>query len=222
MTDWWASLNDLGKPADKTNFASMIRAQNDLYMCCPDGSKNASGDNTLASLADGNLTRGEIQRSAINICNHVMNTVAMKRLLNTADEIEIINRPKCEDDVNLDDIEFTVIGKEEVVFDLTYKECKANSNYTLAFDISNPGTYEISLTGSSELGELAQLPCTLSVMGIPIASFVFNGSGGKDVTLSKVIPCPQRFLVSRLFVASNGLKLKDLKIKYLNDEIKFF
>jgi len=219
MTDWWANISDHG---DKTNFAAMIRAQNDLYMCCPDGSKNATGDNTLSALEDGSLTRGELQRSATNICNHVMNTVAMKRLLGTADQIEIINRPKSEDDVNLDDIEFTVIGKDEVVFDLTYKECKANSNYTLAFDVTNPGTYQISLTASSELGELAQLPCTLSVMGIPIASFVFNGTGGKEVTITKEVCCPQRFLVSRLFVASNGLKLKDFKVKYLNDEIKFF
>lgn len=222
MTDWWANINEPGKGPEKNNFAAMIRSQNDLYMCCPDGSKNATNDNTLSSLQNGTLTRGELQRSAINICNHVMNTVAMKRLLDTADKIEIINRPKSEDDINLDDIEFTVIEKDEVVFDLTYKESKANTNYTLAFDVTTPGTYQISLTASSELGELAQLPCTLSVMGIPIASFVFNGSGGKEVTITKEIPCPQRFLVSRLFVASNGLKLKDFKIKFINDKIVYF
>lgn len=59
-------------------------------------------------------------------------------------------------------------------------------------------------------------------MGIPIASFVFNGTNGKEVTITKEICCPQRFLVSRLVVASNGLKLKEMKIKYLNDKVKFF
>lgn len=222
MTDWWASMNEPGQPGTKTNFAAMVRAQNDLYMVCPDGSKNASGDNTLEALSNGSLCRSELQRSAMNICNHVMNTAAMKRLLGTADNIEIINRPKAEDDINLDDIEFTVIGKEEFTFDLTYQESKANSNYIFALDVANTGTYEISLTASSELGDLAQLPCTLSVMGIPIASFVFNGTNGKEVTITKEICCPQRFLVSRLVVASNGLKLKEMKIKYLNDKVKFF
>ena len=99
MTDWWANINELGKAPDKTNFAAMIRSQNDLYMCCPSGKENLTGDNTLEALAQGRLTRGELQRSALNICNHVMQTQAMKRLMNTADEIEILNKPKADDDI---------------------------------------------------------------------------------------------------------------------------
>ncbi|MDE7279409.1 MAG: beta-glucosidase, partial [Oscillospiraceae bacterium] len=34
MTDWWANINDRGCDTDKNNFASMARAQNDLYMVC--------------------------------------------------------------------------------------------------------------------------------------------------------------------------------------------
>lgn len=220
MTDWWANINEFGKTPDKTNFAAMIRSQNDLYMCCPSGSKNLSGDNTLEALADGRVTRGELQRSAINICNHVMQTEAMKRLLKTNDEIEILNKPKSADDINPDEISFTVIEKE-VTVDLTYQESKANSNYILAFDVTHPGTYEVTLTGSSDLGELAQLPCTLFTMGIPIASFVFNGTEGKEVTIKKEIFYTTRFNVCRLFVASNGLKLKEIHVKYLNDKLPY-
>ena len=96
-----------------------------------------------------------------------------------------------------------------------------NQYYILAFDVSNPGTYEVTLTGNSTLGPLAQLPCTLFNMGIPIASFVFNGSEGKDVSITKEIYFLSRFNVSRLFVASNGLNLKDIKIKYISDKLPF-
>ena len=223
MTDWWADISEPCKPEvhNQKNYAGMIKAQNDLYMVCSDGSKNADGDNTLESLENGSLSRAELQRSALNICNHVMHTQAMKRLLGTADEIQVINKPVCSDDVNLDDVEFTVIG-DEVTIDLTYQECKAGANYILAFDVTKPGTYEVSLTGSSELNELAQLPCTIFTMGIPISSFTFNGTHGKPVTITKQLSFPNRFCVNRLFVADNGLKLLQLKVKYLNDKINFY
>lgn len=48
MTDWWANINVRGKEPDKTDFAAMARAQNDVYMVCPDGEKN--DDNTIAAL----------------------------------------------------------------------------------------------------------------------------------------------------------------------------
>lgn len=47
MTDWWASINRRGMEPDANDFATMIQAQNDMYMCCPDGSKNMGGDNVI-------------------------------------------------------------------------------------------------------------------------------------------------------------------------------
>lgn len=220
MTDWWAQINVRGKPQDRSNFGQMIASQNDLYMCCSDGSRNADGDNTLEALADGRVKRSELQRTAMNVCNHVMHTEAMHRLMNTADEIEIINRPVNPDDISLDEVQFTKMGKE-AKFDLTYKESKANTNFILPLDVEFPGTYEISVTASSDLGELAQLPCTLFYQGIPIASFVFNGSNGKEVTITKNAKCINRFCVNRLFVASNGLKLKEISFKWLNGDRAF-
>ncbi len=220
MTDWWALLNEPGEIPNKTNFAVMLRAQNDIYMCCPDGKTDASGENTFKALADGSLTRAELQRTAINVCSHVMNTSAMKRLLNTQDQIEIINRPASPDDINMEDVEFIELGKDEIVIDLTYKESKANTNFVLAFDVKDFGAFEASLTASSELNELAQLPCTMFFQGIPMAGFTFNGSGGKDVTITKEIPLVTRFSICRLFVAANGLKLKQIKIKFLRSDCR--
>ena len=82
----------------------MVRAQNDLYMVCPDGSKNANGDNTLEALAEGKVTRAELQRSAMNICRFAMHTEAMRRLMGEKTEVEILNRPKYEDDFDMDEV----------------------------------------------------------------------------------------------------------------------
>ena len=220
MTDWWALLNEPGEVPNKTNFAVMLRAQNDIYMCCPDGKTDASGENTFKALADGTLTRAELQRTAINVCSHVMHTLAMKRLLGTDEGVEIINRPASADDINMEDVEFIELGKDELVIDLTYKECKANTNFVLALDVKEFGAFEASLTGSSELGELAQLPVTMFFQGIPMTSFTFNGTGGKEVTITKDIPLVTRFSICRLFVASSGLKLKQIKLKFKTHDCK--
>ena len=69
-------------------------------------------------------------------------------------------------------------------------------------------------TGSSELGELAQLPITIFVMGIPTLSLSFTGTNGKDVTLERDFIGQNNYAVFRLNVAQAGLKLKEMKIEY--------
>lgn len=217
MTDWWANISEPGVEVSKTNFASMIKAQNDLYMCCPDGSKNASGDNTLEALQDGRLTRAELQRSAINICTQVMTTQAMARLLNNQIEVEIINRPVNADDVNLDDVEQIVLKKDGLVINLSDREISMNDNIIYAIDVENPGKYELTITASSELNEVAQLPCTFFTMGIPVASFTFTGSGGKDISITKELLLWSRFQVTRLFIGCSGLKIKEMKFNCVGE-----
>lgn len=223
MTDWWAFINEIGREPDKSNFAAMVRAQNDLYMCCSDGSRNADGDNTLASLENGNLSRAELQRAAMNICNHVMHTQAMARLMGTNQKIEIINRPVSKDEADLDDVIFYVVEHDKPFeIDLSQKNSVAGTNYILSFDVRDIGTYRLTLSGSSELGELAQLPCSLFFQGIPTATFVFNGSNGKTVSIAKDIACPTRFSTFRLFVSQNGLKLDKLKVEFVGKEFTSF
>lgn len=83
MTDWWARMNDAvhGGPSDTKYTNAMVRAQNDLYMVVNNygGEINSSDDNTIESLANGTLTRGELQRSAMNICNFLMHAPVFHR-----------------------------------------------------------------------------------------------------------------------------------------------
>lgn len=81
MTDWWAHGNeDFGTERSTKLRSPMVRAQNDVYMVVTNGT---AGDNTqddLASaLAEGRLTRAELQRNAANICRYAMSVDAMDR-----------------------------------------------------------------------------------------------------------------------------------------------
>ena len=137
--------------------------------------------------------------------------------------IEIINRPVSNDEANLDDVIFYVVEHDKPFeIDLSQKNSVAGTNYILSFDVRDIGTYRLTLFGSSELGELAQLPCSLFFQGIPTATFVFNGSNGKTVSITKDIACPTRFSTFRLFVSQNGLKLEKLKVEFVGKEYKSF
>lgn len=213
MTDWWASINRRGMEPDANDFATMIQAQNDMYMCCPDGSKNMGGDNVLEALQDGRILRAELQRIAKNVCSFAMDTNAFKRLVGEPVEIEIINRPKQADDFSIDDVEYINVDRD-ILIDLTEKASTADTNYVIALDVEHPGEYEVSLRGSSTLEKLAQLPCTLFFNGFPVSNFTFNGTDGKDVVIRKEVKFYGRFNVLRLYVKSNGLDLKDIKFSF--------
>ena len=213
MTDWWASINRRGMEPDANDFATMIQAQNDMYMCCPDGSKNMGGDNVIEALQDGRILRAELQRIAKNVCNFAMNTNAFKRLVGEPVEVEIINRPKQADDFSIDDVEYINVDRD-ILIDLTEKASTADTNYVIALDVEHPGEYEVSLRGSSTLEKLAQLPCTLFFNGFPVSNFTFNGTDGKDVVIRKEVKFYGRFNVLRLYVKSNGLDLKDIKFSF--------
>lgn len=217
MTDWWASINESGKEADKVNFAAMVRAQNDLYMVCPDGSTNASGDNLMEALSDGRLTRAELQRCAANTCAFAMQTPAMERFMGDEITVSVQNRPQEDEDMDVSDVDFTVLNGE-LVIPLDNKPSKSGTNYAIALDIHTQGCYEISLVGKSDMGELAQMPCTLFVTSIPILTYTFHGTGGKEEVISRRHEFRNRYSVMRLYVAKNGLDLKEIRFRLVNEE----
>ncbi|MBQ0043286.1 MAG: glycoside hydrolase family 3 protein [Lachnospiraceae bacterium] len=217
MTDWWASINERGQKQDKVNFGAMVRSQNDMYMVCPDGGSNASGDNIEEAYASGLVTKGELQRTAKNVIRFALGTQAMKRLMGMQEKVTIINRPSEDMDVNLDDVEFIKMDGD-ITIPLDTKDSKAGTNYILPFDMSKLGTYEITIVASSPLGELAQIPVTLFYTSFPLRSFTFHGTNGEEMEIARTAVLKQRFAVMRLYVAKNGLKLKEIRFKFLNEE----
>lgn len=79
MSDWWAEGNDRGGHGSTRHVAAMVRAQNDVFMVVADPAHNSGGDDLAAALKEGRLTRGELQRSAANICRFLLQTPAFRR-----------------------------------------------------------------------------------------------------------------------------------------------
>ncbi len=214
MTDWWANINRRGQKPDKRDFAIMARAQNDTYMVCADGEDH--DDNTLEKLKNGGLTRAELQRNAKNILNFAMNTRAMDRLLGCEEKVEIINRP-AEENVQLGENVNVYSFDGDITIPLDHVAAEKGSSYVFVLDLKRYGDYEVTITASSDAGELAQIPLTLFTLGTACGNFTWNGTNGEYVPITRKTPLFSRFSTVRMYFAQSGLKLKDIRFRLVRE-----
>lgn len=170
MTDWWAIMNDVvnGGPADRKNTNWMVRAQNDLYMVVSNygAEVNAYDDNTIASLENGTLTRGELQRCAINICEFIMKAPVFSR---EHEIIEAVDTFKAN----------PAIGAEQVhVLSQNAQVTPAVSGPTY-IQADEAGQYRIIVSIMSPEPELAQSACNLTLNGQAVTTIQTNGTEGR-------------------------------------------
>ena len=209
MTDWWANVNFRGEKPERSNYAPMAAAQNDVYMVCSECLSRDAG--ITAALADGRLTRAELQRNAANILGFIIGTNAMKRLMGTADTVEIINLP-AGDETSDEPVVFYALD-DELTIDTEGVKSVKGQNYVFALTVDKPGWFDVTITASSTQSELAQIPVTLFCMGTPCASFTWNGTGGKPVSFSQEMPLFSHFTAARLYFAQNGLDLHSISFR---------
>lgn len=221
MTDWWANVNDRGCEPSRSNYSAMARARNNVYMVCSDC--QTADEGLDASLADGTLTRGELQRNAADICSFLLTTNAMRRLMGSGDTVNIINRPDEDTDSDQPVVFYELNNTLNIV--LSGVKSERGKNYSFALTVDTPGFFDVTLTASSELGELAQMPVTMVFMGTPSGTFTWNGTGGKLVSFTTEVPIFSRFTAVRLYFAQNGLDLHsisfELKKQVENMDIAF-
>lgn len=216
MTDWWANINRRGQAVDKSDFAAMAIAQNDVYMVCAIGAEN--DDNILASLKNGTLQHSELQRNAANICRFLMKTQAMARLEGTETKIDIINRPADESDVDESSVKFyeldgnLTINLEDICTD-------KGTNHSFGLDIKTMGKYRMTLTASSTQSEVAQIPVTLFSLGTAYGTFTWNGTNGLPVSFETDIPLFSKYTNLRLFFAQGGLKMHSISFELISTEL---
>ncbi|MCR5121376.1 MAG: glycoside hydrolase family 3 C-terminal domain-containing protein [Ruminococcus sp.] len=208
MTDWWANINRRGSAPDKGDLAAMVAAQNDVYMVCADSVNHP--DDLKEALADGRITRFELRRSAENILTFLMNSRAMKRLLGTAGEVEVINKPDESENENSGSDVFELDGR--AVIDLSGVKTGRGSDYSFTLDVKKLGAHKFTLTASSMMSETAQMNVTLYSLGTAFGSFTFNGTGGKPVSFtSENVPLFSRYSIIRIHCSTGGLDLISLE-----------
>lgn len=167
MTDWWALMNDVvegGAPSNKyTNW--MVRAQNDLYMVVNNyGAEiNSLDDNTLESLENGTLTVGELQRSAMTICNFLMHAPVFSR--------EQIIEEKV----------VTVAANPIAAAQELSEEGRLHSSAKepTLFQVTEGGQYRIIVNIMSPDNNLAQSACNLILNNQVVTTIQTNGTDGR-------------------------------------------
>lgn len=170
MTDWWAIMNDVvnGGPADRKNTNAMVRAQNDLYMVVSNygAETNVWGDNTIESLANGTLTRGELQRSAINICNFLIQAPVFAR--NQVIE-ETVNAYPAND----------ALSAEQAQPATEDRQITVDTAAATLIHVEQPGVYRLFAHVMSPDTELAQSACNLMLNGEVVTTIQTNGTEGR-------------------------------------------
>jgi beta-glucosidase len=172
MTDWWAKMNDVvaGGPGERTNTGFMVRAQNDLYMVVNNyGAEiNCSNDNTMESLENGSLTRGELQRSAMNICGFLMHAPVFFRKQEFLEVVEKVEANK----------EFLPEKGIEICEATKVYPSSAGSTY---LKVTKAGVYRIIANIKSPGSFLAQTSCNIILNGKIAASIQTNGTNNELV-----------------------------------------
>ncbi len=138
----------------------------------------------------------------------------MKRLCGNAEEIEIIGRDNGGDSAINNEVTFRRFDGH-ISIDLSDVPTEKGSTYVFALDVCGkvPKACEFTITGSSDAGELSQIPVTVFSMGSVIATVTWNGTGGKPVSFTRNITFPGRFSTLRLYFAQSGLKLHSIDFR---------
>ncbi len=162
MSDWWTHINEECQPETKTDLARMIRAQNDVYMVCSNAAANHQRDNLAEGLANGIVTRGELQRSAMNVCRYAMHVPAFEHYKDAGFEPNIIDYDSLDTVAVIDGIE-------------------SDTEYSV--EIPKDGVVAISVTAVSDADEAAQIPIDIYVGWITI-TMLATGTSGKELVFT--------------------------------------
>ncbi len=225
-----------------TDFSSMVRAQNDLYMVVQDGEARgrriadlpadsrdrpfppeqaeafgAARDprfrGTLQdALEEGRLTRGELQRSAANICRFALKMEAMRRLLGDGCSVKVIHAPEDENVGYAGQAVFEEVPEEGLTVDLSALPCTQGSDHQMGFRMESGAYYTFSFEGSCSAGGLAQVPVAFFFTTIPIAVFVWSGTGSGTSVKRAGFLATTKNNVFRLHFSQPGVKLNRLVI----------
>lgn len=170
MTDWWAHMNHVidGGEASVKRTGDMIRAQNDIFMVVSNNGAelNSSGDDTLDAVAEGRLTIGELQRSAMNICRLLMKTPAFRRFGEDAIAVPQFKAVEQPEGIQAQNIKEKNRLMMEGVTDTW-------------FCVEDEGDYDVVVKIMCPLSDLAQVVCKAILNGNEMNTFQTNGTSGK-------------------------------------------
>jgi beta-glucosidase len=189
MTDWWAKMNHPvdGGEESKRFTGYMLRAQNDLYMVVENeaAERNPMEDDSLQALAQGELTLGELQRSAMNICRFILNAPVMQRPLQAYQAVKAFAPLSAQ-------ARHAVPETAPICFADQTIELNSQESSQCLLQVENSGTYLCFAQMAYDREALAQSSCSLSINGEFAMSLPINGNNGKTTMVQGraiYLPC---------------------------------
>lgn len=216
MTDWWAKCNDEGRPGERTNSAAMVRAQNDLYMVTASAQANSSNDNSAAGLESGSVTRGEFQRSAMNICKFLLRSPALPHLRGQETELdrELAASPSL--DAGNDAVIHNVQMDEtnSLALDVSLIGLNKGDNTKFGVSIREMGLYTLDLTlRSADSNDVSQLPISVFQDRNLLGTVTLTGAEREWKTVSMNVLAFSGTFYLRFYVGQGGLEIKSCTVK---------
>lgn len=156
MTDWWPRLSKTDD--EKKNLREMAEAQNDVYMLTDNAA--ALDTNITDALADGTLTRGQLQRNVMNLLRYIITTNTFERF--TANGGVLFNSLR--DSID----ELSVVFEHESV----------ESGETVHITHKQPGKHLLCIYYTADAPELSQLAISVNINGTIERNITVSGTNG--------------------------------------------
>ncbi len=216
MTDWWAKGNFEGEEGKVSNVAAKVRAQNDLDMVNEDALSNSGKDNSIECMESGRVSRGEYQRTAMNICNFIITTPAFQRMIYGESDLdrELIDF-KFEDEKAVTKEIICIVDGDTSIAGSEFDTSRGAINL-LNISLVKSGIYRIEITCRARQGEeaLAQIPITIAMGSLPLGVVSLKGSQKewKTHVIDIEQPIPRNNYHIKVVFGQGGAELKDLRI----------
>src|SRR5690606_29094933 len=169
---------------------------------------NSMEDDTLDALAVGRLTRGELQRSAMNICRFLMQLPVFSRTGGNPVE-EPIRKiaakvdPSQDSGSPADDLHANQPPSPELSIVEEEREIAISPSGIASFKVKSPGIYAASVRIRSDGWNTAQNLCRNMLNGEHMATIQSNGTSGQWIK--------QRLIPVELEAGSYDLQLEHVK-----------
>ncbi len=216
MTDWWAMGNEEGEEPAITNMGVMIRAQNDLFMVNNEPASNSGKDDSAQALAEGRVTRGEYQRSAMNICRFITETPAWRRKigLESEEDRQLQQLRDDEGDVILFVPEIYITDRVEIPIEQINVAAGQASLFQIKLERHGQYRIDVVCRAKESVPDTAQLPVSVFVDSQLLGAHVLNGSEKEWKTVSVNTRNIYRRLLfyTKFFFATGGLEVKEVSI----------
>ena len=217
MTDWWAMANDAaGEAGSYANVSAQVRAQNDLNMVNTDAAANSNGDDLEPALASGRLTRGELVRSAANICRFLLTVPAWKHSLGEESPLdEALRAGLSEEDTAMRSGIPVEVDEKGTVLDAALIRTGRGETTVLSVGTPRRGRVllELEVRAVAE-SPMAQLPFSVFRNRELVRSVTLTGADSTWQEFSFELLEPfNYFYAVKLYFSRRGLELRNIRLR---------